>query len=261
MASKIFERLFNFFNFICILSIQFNGIKFSAPRSLQIKSVTAIFFVLLMKGILKVIDGNQEVEREKSEFKNLSFLFIYFVSFVTRIISIVPFLCAFILLVKQRRIADFFTNFYELKKFCSENKIIINEDILLKRIKKSCLIFFIITILSFDYIDLKLKRQIGLVELSQSIVNHILKTYYLLCLYFSNIILIYCEFLIENFTRIFDNQFELIHENCGNLLEKLLLIRKLIASIKHTFGAVFTIETVNELLVTIGFVSKTFCNV
>lgn len=256
MASEYYKKLFKFLNLICVLSIDFDGQKFTAPKSLRIKSVILLSSVQIIKKILNASAERKEIEGGDLLLKNISKAFLFFVFFITGIIKFVPFLCTSILLFQQKQIAKIFSKFYELQKLCDSKNIETDEKVILRKTKKSILIFLSIIILSFDYIDLTLKKQIGLVEIVESIITHISTTHYLLCLNFCSLILIHFEFLINNVNQILDNQFELVHDNCENLLEWLSLIKKLFTSLNQTFGVIFTIETLNELFGTVGFVSN-----
>jgi len=240
------------------LSINFDGKTFKAPKSLRIKSVIVISFVLLLKGFLNFFEENQEIEGGNFAFVQIiSRFFLYFVGITTIFIKSVPYICTIILLNQQNKIAEIFTKFYELKQFCDDKKFEIDEKLVFKKVLKSFLVFLMVIILSFDYINLFfVKKHIGLLDVTLSIIDHILKTYNLLSLNFYNIILIHYEFLLENMNQVLENQFEIVHENCENLLKKLTIIKELFTSLNEIFGKIFTIEAFNELLNMISFVSK-----
>jgi len=239
------------------LSINFDGKTFKAPKSLRIKSVAIISFVLLFKGFLSFFEENQEFKIGNIAFVHISRFFLYFVMIASIIIKSVPYICTIILLNKQIKIAEIFTKFYELKQFCDEKKFEIDEKLILKKVFKSFFVFLMVIILSFDYTDLFLvKNHIGLLDVTLSIINHILKTYTFLSLNFYNIILIHYEFILENMNQILENQYEIVHENCESLLKKLTSIKELFTSLNETFGKIFTIEAFNELINMIAFVSR-----
>ena len=125
-----------------------------------------------------------------------------------------------------------------------------------KRIKKSFFVFALVSVLLFDYMELMIKDKIKLITIIISIFDHILKTYYLMTINFYYIILIHYEYLFKNLNQILENQTELIHENCEEILKKLTIIKGLFKSLNKTFGKIFTMEATNELLCIIGFVSN-----
>ena len=108
MTSRFYKNLFTFFNLICIISINFDGKKFTAPKSLRLKSIVVMGFVLVLRGILKYFEELQEVEERKSERRKVSLFFLLFVPAVKGTITLSPFVCVFILLIQQKRITDIF---------------------------------------------------------------------------------------------------------------------------------------------------------
>lgn len=255
MVFKAYKILFNFFNLICILSINFNGKIFSAPKLLQIKSIIVVFSVLILKGTLKFYEKNQNVEALKAGVKNVSLFFLLFSITARYLILLLPFISTIILLRKQKVLAKIFTIFYELKRFCETENIKIESKKLSKKIFKSLIVFSIISILEFDYIKLfYLKKRIDLIDILVSIIDHTIKCYYLFLLNFWNIILIYYEFLLLSANKILENQFKITHENCEIFLQKLNIIKKLITFLNESFGKLFSIQAVSELLGSILFV-------
>lgn len=209
MTSKFYKHILTFFNKACVLSIKFDGKTFSAPKSLRIKSIFWMSLVLILRNILKFI----EKDERKTEVKTLSIFFLLFVGNMSRVNKAIPFICTFILIIQQDKIAKIFTKFYELKKFCDIKKIKIDDKSMSKRIKKSFFVFALVSVLLFDYMELMFKDNIKLITIIISIFDHILKTYYLLTLNFYYIILIHYEYLFKNLNQILENQTELIHEN------------------------------------------------
>jgi hypothetical protein len=259
MASKIYKYLFKFFNLICVLSINFNGKIFTSPNSLRFKSVAVICSVLVFKKILNDLENMPNPGEGKALTKIVSIFFLVLVPFLVGILKFMPYLCTFMLLIQQKRIAEIFTKFYELKISFDDEKVEINENVSAKKIKKLFWIYLIFIILMFDIITVtSVKKQIYAVDVLLSIIDHTIKTYTLFCLYFYNIILIHYQFLLETTNEILENKFSCVHENCEKFLKKLYDVRKLFNLLNKTFGILFTLEAFNKLINMIGFVSLAF---
>jgi len=245
MKFELYYYLLIFLNFICILSIKFEAQKFTSPKYFRIKSCV-IIFISFFSLVNKIWNGLKTF----TSYVHVSKFTLYFTFLFYSVLLIILISWILILLWSQKTISKILTIFLAFKKFCDERKFKIN----LKKIKhKVCLTFCILLCIVLTiFIDPIIKAKLDLINI---LITFFYLFFYTWCFWFFHVILIHCEFLIENLNEILKNNLSLIHNKCEHLHENLIKLKILFNLLNRAFGKIFTLIILIVLLLIIFCVS------
>lgn len=251
MIPKVYKFLFKFFNFLCILSINFDRKRFFSPKILQFKS----FFIVLILMFHYVKNLYYSVERiiNEPDASKISTFSLYFIDFLFTALVILVNFWILILVRSQKNISRVFSIFFELINFCDQVKFKIE----FKRVKFKILI----SLCLYSYFNFicgaYVLRESKLDAISIfSFISYLFFQFFYswsFCLFY--LFLVHYEFMLENFNEILQNQINFVHNNCEDLLNVLFKIRHLFKLLSKIFGVIFSLNVITEFLLVIFCVS------
>lgn len=246
MVSKLYFFIFLYLNVLCILSVKFSAGKFSLPKVYQIKSYFVVF-----SSLLSFIYGVFSSMKAFTALAHLSKFAVYFsnIFYILMVIFIISWIM--VLLKSQETIVKILTIFYSFKNLCNERMLCKN----FKKVKQKIFItFFIFTCFSLtSYINPISETKFDFINILSLPFYLFLLTFYTWCFWFFHMILIHYELLIENLNKILENDINLIHDNCEDLVENLIKIQTLFKLLNRGFAKIFT------LIVLVEFLLVSFC--
>jgi len=245
MKHTVYKILFYVFNFIGILNLRFDGNKFKFSKVLYCK--TLIIFVIL---ITKMFLDNYSIFKNYNNASISLFSKIYLLVSEQSQIFIIA-IMVWIHLHRQKEIADIFTIFNNLKKFCDEKKFKIN----LRRLKFKLTLFLFIILLYFivNLVNLCVHK---LNSKWSEVINNFLQANLIMFFFslfaFIYFILVHYEIVLKNINEILEKQMNVIHNNCEELLNNLILIHQLFRLFKESFQMIILLYTIFQL----GIISR-----
>lgn len=242
-----YKILFRFFNLIGVLNLNFNGQIFKIS-----KFRTTLFFISILLSIIIRFYKLVEALFLQPDDKNVSKFSSNYLSILASFNVLSTTFWIECLILNQIKIAKIFNFFLDLKIFCEFRNLKINRVKLLKMVRNSLLLF---NFISFSFIFMFIFSFFYKRETS----NFISFVYYFFIelpsiihpLQFSSFVhltLIHYEFLLESFNQILIKQFELVHNDCEFLLEKVVKIHELFNLLDQAFDVVFTVSTFKQFL-------------
>lgn len=245
MKYSVYKILFYVFNFLGILNLRFDGNRFKFFKVLYCK--TLIFFVIVITNFF--LDNY-------SPFKNYNKASISLFSKIYLLVSeqsqiFIITIIVWIHLHRQKEIADIFTIFHNLKKICDEKKLKIN----LRRLKFKLTLFLVLIFLYFIVNLANLFVHEPNFKWSE-VMNNFLQAYLVMFFFslfaFIYFILVLYEIILKNLNEILENQMNVIHNNCEELLNNLILIHQLFKLLKESFQTIILLYTIFQL----GIISR-----
>ena len=247
MKNKTYKIIFFVYNLLGILNLKFDGKKFKFSKILFYK--TLIIFVILTTK--KFFDQYSIFYKHK--IGSISLFSRTYIELNEQFQIHIIIIMAWIHLQRQKEIADIFTNFCNLKRFCDENKFKIN----LKKLKFKINVYLVVVFLLFSFVFIDLIFHDPNLKWSKVInkfLTAIVSLYFISLFVFIYFILIHFNFLLINVNEILENRLSDIHNDCQNLLNNLKLIQELFELLKNSFQmtlflfAIFQLSIISKIV-------------